>query len=124
MILFDISPQEASIILFDAEIWERIKVVDEKPELPTDNTIYIGGYVNGKLIGVMVYYKRPDRVTCHIHVLKDYRAKYGIEFGKESLKLSPSKTLFTNIPENYGDVKRFAEYFNFKQIGKALYKRG
>lgn len=120
--------KEIQKVLFDPEIYERIKVSDDKPELPTKNTQYIAGYHKGELIGIMVYYKRKKHTTCHIQVLKAHRAALAVTFGRMALKLSESEILFTNIPKKFKDVIRFTEYFDFKLVGEKngqlIYRRG
>ncbi len=124
--IFDI--KEAEKVLFDPEIYERIKVSNDKPELPTENTRYIGGYLKGEIFGVIVYYKRKQYTTCHIQVLKAHRAASAVKFGRMALKLSQTKVLFTNVPRRFPDVIRFVKYFQFKQVGTCgdslIFRRG
>ena len=119
---------EIESVLFDPEIYERIKVSNDKPELPTKNTRYIAGYHEGELIGIMVYYKRKKYTTCHIQVLKAHRAALAVKFGRMALKLSKTKVLFTNVPARFPDVIRFVKYFKFKLVGSKdndlIFKRG
>ncbi len=118
---------EVGKVFFDAEIWERIGG-DVDIELPKRNTRYIAGYVSDEIMGVFVYYYRKNCITCHIQVLKKYRAKYALKFGKEALKFEVRRPLFTNIPHEFEDVKRFAEYFNFAAVAhdneKTIYRMG
>ena len=115
-------------IIFDDEIYERIKISEDKPQLPTKNTRYIGGYLGDEIIAIMVYYKRKKYTTCHMQVLKAHRAALAVKFGRMALKFSDVKTLFTNVPRRFTDVIRFVKYFNFKQIGingeELLFQRG
>ena len=129
MIVKGITAKEAEEVIFDPEIYNRIKVGQGEVELPTlENVIYVGGYCNKKLIGVTVFYYREKFTTIHIHVLKKYRGKYGVLFGKKCLKKQGESILYTNIPNKFKDVARFAKYFNFKAVasrnGSTLYKRG
>lgn len=106
-------------IIFDPEIYERIRIKGFEPEeLPRENATYIGGYLKGEIIAVMVYYKRTNYTTCHVHVLKAHRARLAVKFGRESLLLRPCNVLYTNIPPQYTDVIKFAEYFGFKYVGR------
>lgn len=124
--IFDI--KEVEKVLFDPEIYERIRVNNEKPTLPTKNTRYIGGYLKGEIFGVIVYYKRKKYTTCHIQVLKAHRAALAVKFGRMALKLSQTKVLFTNVPRRFPDVIRFVKYFKFKQVGTTndslIFRRG
>ena len=118
---------EISKVIFDDEVWRRIGC-DQDFELPTVNTRYIAGYVNNEIIGVFVYYYRKKYITCHIQVLKKYRAKYATTFGKDALKFEVKRPIYTNIPHNFEDVKRFAEHFDFKPVmsddDKTIYRMG
>lgn len=114
------SIRDAEKIIFDPEIYERIRVEGfELKELPTENCIYIGGYLKGEIIALMVYYVREKYTTCHVHVLKAHRARLSVKFGRESLLLRPCDVLYTNIPPKYTKVIKFAEFFGFKYIGRA-----
>lgn len=108
-------------ILFDPEIYERIKISDDMPTLPTDNVDYVAGYHEGEIIALMVYYKRNDFTTCHVHVLKTHRAHLAVKFGREALKMRCDNVLYTNIPKKYTKVIRFAEYFGFCHLGNQKY---
>ena len=127
MIIKEITSSEAEAVLFEPEIWERIKVSDEKPKLPDKNTIYLGGFIDRQLFGVVIYYIKEKITTCHIQVIKKYRG-LAVEFGKKALMLSPSKVLYTNIPNKYKDVAKFAKYFGFLPIrqiqNQIIYRRG
>ena len=120
--------KEIDKVMRDPEIQSRVNENNIDFELPTENTRYIAGYHKGELIGVMVYYKRKKYTTCHIQVIKTHRAALAVTFGRMALKLSESKTLYTNIPEKFKDVQRFAKHFDFKLVGtkddSLIYKRG
>lgn len=124
--IFDL--KEVEKVVFDDEIYNRIKVSNDKPTLPTKDTCYIGGYLKDEIIGVIVYYKRKNFTTCHIHVLKAHRAALAVKFGRMALKLSKSKVLFTNVPRRFPDVIRFVKYFKFKQVAAngdcLIFRRG
>jgi len=114
------SIHDAEKIIFDPEIYDRIRIDGfELKELPVKNCIYIGGYLKDEIIAVMVYYVREKYTTCHVHVLKAHRARLAVKFGRVSLLLRPCDALYTNIPPEYTDVIKFAEYFGFKYIGLA-----
>lgn len=109
---------DAEKIIFDPEIYNRIKIDGvEVKELPTKNAIYVGGYLDGEIVSLMMYYIRNKYTTCHVHVLKSHRARLAVKFGRESLLMRPCNALYTNIPSNFPDVIKFAEHFGFKYIG-------
>jgi len=118
MIVKEITSNQSESVLFDSEIAERIEMPDNRPELPTDNVDYIGGFVKGFLFGVVIFIYRNGFTTCHINVLKKYRAKYSVSFAKKALKLRKSKIVYTNIPEKFKDVARFAKFFGFDLVKK------
>ena len=124
--IFDL--KEVEKIMFDPEIYDRIKISEDKPKLPTENVRYIGGFLQGELIGVIVYYRRKRYTTCHIQVLKAHRAALAVKFGRMALKLSETNVLFTNIPKRFPDVIRFVKFFKFKQVAidgdSLIFRRG
>ena len=81
-----------------------------------DNFIYIGGYVDGEIIALMVYHQYRDGNTCHVQVLPDYRKKYAIEFGEQSLSFRGTRPLYARIPTLYQNVINFAELNGFEVI--------
>ncbi len=112
-----ITPKEAEAVMLDKEILERV-VCDgaDATKLP-QNAMYIGGFEGIKLFGVFMYL-HVGVWTCHMHILKEFRGKYGVRFGKKALEYSPDTVLFTNIPEAFKEVIKYAKYFGFKQIDK------
>lgn len=119
MVVKEISDErEIKKILFDPEIYDRIKIGDSLPEIPFKNCRYIAGYHEGEIFGVMLYHKRKSYTTCHIHVLKKHRPKLAVKFGKEAIKMRCTDTLYTNIPSGFNDVARFARHFGFVFTGK------
>jgi hypothetical protein len=115
------SIRDAEKIIFDPEIYERIRVEGfELKKLPTENCIYIGGYLKGEIIALMVYYVREKYTTCHPYILKRYRGKFGVSFVRESFKMRPRDILYTNISQGFPKVVKFAEYFGFKYFGQRI----
>lgn len=121
MINFEVriaSVSDAEKIIFDPEIYGRIKVDGiEVKELPTKNIIYVGGYIDDEIVALSVYYMRDKYTTFHLYVLEDFRAKMAVTFMKRSIVFSPTSVLYTNIKKGFPEVERFAKYFNFKFIG-------
>ncbi len=122
MIVREVTRKEASNVLFDPEIFER---VSRGSNLTPDDInlakgTYIGGYINNALFGIVIYYDRSGFQTIHINVLKKFRGRYAYRFGKMALKHSKGTPLFTNIPVQFTDVVKFAEKLNFKLVGENL----
>ena len=88
---------------------------DFEPPL-TDEYLYVGGYVKGEIIAVMVYHKYLDGNECHVQVLPEFRKKYAIEFGEQSLRFSGTRPLYAEIPDLYQNVLSFAKMNNFEVI--------
>ena len=86
-------------------------------EVPTDDEhLYIGGYVNGEIVALMVYHKYLDGNECHIQVLPDHRKEYAKRFAEQSLLLRGTLPLYAEIPDLYKNVLDFALMNNFKVI--------
>ena len=107
---------EIKKVMLDPEIYGRVKVDNKKADITLDNALYIGGYVNGEIVAVMVYYKQIDVTTCHVQVLKSHRAALAVKFGKMALELRCDDILYTTIPSRYPDVIRFSKHFGFKYV--------
>jgi len=116
---FDIDEIES--ILKHPEIYETI--TDDDCGNPCDFDIpinsdyrYIGGYVNGEIIAIMVYHRYRDGNKCHVQVLPEYRDKYALKFGEQSLMLKGTQPLYAEIPDLYKNVLDFAFRFGFEVI--------
>ena len=84
-----------------------------------DDYLYIGGYVKGEIIALMVYHKYKDgTLFCHVQVLPDFRKSHALEFGRRSLKFKGECELYAVIPNIYRNVLRFADAFGFVVVGK------
>lgn len=82
-----------------------------------ENYKYIGGYVKGKIVAIMVYHSYRDGNICHVQVLPEYRSGYAKKFGEESLKFRGNQQLYAEIPSLYKNVLEFAKLFGFQVIG-------
>lgn len=108
-------------ILCHGAIYECI-TGDECPgvedfEPPTDqNYMYIGGYVKGDIIAIMVYHAYLDGNECHVQVLPEYRKEYAKKFGQQALMFRGTAKLYAEIPDLYKNVLNFALMNNFKVI--------
>lgn len=86
-------------------------------EIPiNDDYQYIGGYVNGEIIAIMVYHKYKDGNKCHVQVLPEYRKEYALQFGEQSLLFRGTQPLYAEIPSLYKNVLDFAFRFGFEVI--------
>jgi hypothetical protein len=113
--------QQIDSILKYPEIYDTI--TDDNCEsadnydIPIDNDYqYIGGYVNGKIIAIMIYHKYRDGNKCHVQVLPDYRNEYALKFGEQSLIFRGTQPLYAEIPSLYKNVLDFAFRFGFEVI--------
>lgn len=77
---------------------------------------YIGGYVNNKIIGLMVYHTYLDGNECHVQVLPEHRKEHAKEFGEQSLRHRGTRPLYAEIPDLYKNVLDFALLNDFKVI--------
>lgn len=110
--------REIESVILDDEIYNRINCDGFDRELPTDAK-YIGCYVAGKIVGVGMYHYVNNLNICHMHILKDYRKSIGLEFGREALKHSPERMVYTNIPEVFPRIMKYVEKLGFKYVDKA-----
>ncbi len=108
-------------ILFEPSIYDTI-TTDECPLLGevdpplTDEYLYIGGYVNGNIMALMVYHKYLDGNKCHVQVLPDYRKEHAKKFGEQSLLFRGTLPLYAKIPDLYKNVLDFALLNDFEVI--------
>jgi hypothetical protein len=113
--------QEIDSILKHPEIYDTITDDSCDPsecyEIPINNDYqYIGGYVNGKIIAIMVYHKYNDGNKCHVQVLPEYRKTHALQFGEQSLIFRGTQPLYAEIPSLYQNVLDFAFRFGFEVI--------
>ena len=114
--------EEIESVLCRSEIYDTI-TDDESPNVEdfnppiNDDYLYIGGYVNSKIIGLMVYHKYLDGNKCHVQVLPEFRKKYARKFGEQVLEFRGHSPLYAEIPDLYKNVLDFALLNKFKVIG-------
>jgi hypothetical protein len=82
----------------------------------TSDYVYVGGYIDSKIIGLMVYHKYLDGLECHVQVLPEYRAEHAKRFGEKSLTFRGNLPLYAEIPDLYKNVLSFALLNDFKVI--------
>jgi hypothetical protein len=82
------------------------------------NYLYIGGYVEDALIGIMVYHISSNDIECHIQVLPEYRKQHAEEFARQALDIfrGGKKRVIAKIPEKFQNVIRFAKKVGFEEI--------
>ena len=107
-------------ILCNPEIYECI-ATDESPsvdefEPPFNDCIYVGGYVGGEIVAIMIFHKFRDGSELHIQVLPEFRYKYAVEFGYKGLMFRGEKPLYATIPDLYKNVLEYALSFGFEVI--------
>ena len=108
-------------ILWHPDIYDTI-TEDKCPPLGEveppirDDISYIGGYVKGEIIALMVYHKYLDGNKCHVQVLPEYRKEYAKRFGEQSLLFRGTLPLYAEIADLYKNVLAFALLNNFKVI--------
>ena len=112
---------EIESILKHPEIYDTISDDNSCPaeycDIPiNDEYQYIGGYVNGKIIAIMVYHKYKDGNKCHVQVLPEYRKEHALRFGEQSLIFRGTQPLYAEIPSLYENVLDFAFRFGFEVI--------
>jgi hypothetical protein len=80
---------------------------------------YIGGYLDGKIIGIMIYHPHKDGLKCHIQVLPEFRKEYSKEFGRIALNFGEAKNaiIYADIPTCYPNVLSFAQGLGFEETG-------
>lgn len=112
---------EIKAILCNPSIYDTITgdscplVGDFDPPI-TNDYFYVGGYIDGEIIALMVYHKYLDGNECHVQVLPEYRKEYAIKFGEQSLCFRGTLPLYAEIPDLYKNVLGFALLNNFKVI--------
>jgi len=113
---------EIKAVLCDPAIYDTITddnsglIEDFKPTL--EDHLYVGGYVNGEIVALMVYHKYLDGNKCHVQVLPEFRKEYALKFGEQSLLFRGTLPLYAVIPDLYKNVLEFSFLFGFKTIDK------
>ena len=115
---------EIRTILCNPDIYDTI-ASDECPaiddfEIPFDNHRYIGGFVNGEIIALMVYHTYKDGNKCHVQVLPEHRKEYAKKFGEQSLMFRGTQPLYAEIASLYQNVLDFALIFRFEILDKKI----
>ena len=114
--LDDIKAVLCNPAIYDTIIDDNCPLVEDFEPPIDDDHLYVGGYVKGEIIALMVYHKYLDGNECHVQVLPEYRKKYAIKFGEQSLLFRGTLPLYAEIPDLYQNVLDFALLNNFKVI--------
>ena len=112
---------EIKSILCNDAIYDKIgsdsaPLVDDFDPPINDEYLYIGGYVKGEIIALMVYHKYLDGLECHVQVLPKHRKEHAINFGEQSLLHRGNSPLYAEIPDLYKNVLDYALMNNFEVI--------
>lgn len=75
-----------------------------------DGVDYVGGYVNGELVGIMAFKQSSGVSWCHIMTSPNHRVHAG-RFARRAI--ADRGPLKTSIPASHENVIRFAEKFGF-----------
>lgn len=117
-----LNKDEIKTIIFNDAIWPNIADPETKKEYFDFNfkdDFFVGGYVDGKIIALMVYHDFRDGLKCHIQVLPQFRDLFAVEFGNRSLTFrDKSKMLYCEIDDKFKNVIKFAKSFGFKDFEK------
>jgi hypothetical protein len=89
-------------------------------DIPFDGHRYVGGFVNGEIIALMVYHTYKDGNKCHVQVLPEHRKKYAQKFGEQSLMFRGTQPLYAEIASLYQNVLDFALTFGFEVLDKNI----
>ena len=118
-------------VLCNADIYDTISgdnahLIDEFEPPINDDYLYIGGYIKGEIIALMVYHKYLDGNECHVQVLPEHRKEHAIKFGEQVLLFKGVLPLYATIPSKYMNVLNFAKLngFNIIKTIKGSYLKG
>jgi hypothetical protein len=81
-----------------------------------DDYKYVGGFVGGEIVALMVYHTYKDGNECHVQVLPEFRKEYARKFGEQSLMFRGLNKLYAEIPTLYKNVLDFAQLNGFEII--------
>lgn len=114
--LDDIKAILCNTAIYDTITDDNCPLVEDFEPPVTDDYLYVGGYIDGKIVDLMVYHKYSDGNKCHVQVLPDYRKEHAKKFGEQSLLFRGTLPLYAEIPDLYNNVLAFALLNGFKVI--------
>jgi len=84
-----------------------------------DGPQYIAGFVDGAIIGIVIYHICNGYIKSHIQVLPEYRKEHAIRFARMALNFGRAKnaTVYAEIPERFPNVVSFAKRVGFTELG-------
>ena len=95
-----------------------LPISDKMDEYPQD-WVYIGGYLNGKLIAVSMVHLFEKGYKFHYQVLKSYRVYARIMLNQALGVIMPRcKKIYCEIPDLYQSVINFAKKAGFREVSK------
>lgn len=110
------SIEEAALIIKDDEIYDRVSDdhSPKKEDFAPPDILYIGCYLDNKIIGVSTSESYRDGYKVHFMVLKDYRY-LARKFFKRILFIL-SNPVYAVIPECYPSVINFVKNTGFNLV--------
>ena len=103
-------------VIYDTITGDDCPLVEDFEPPVNDDYLYIGGYVEDKIIALMVYHKYLDGNKCHVQVLPEYRKEHAKTFGEQVLLFKGTLPLYAEIPGLYKNVLNFALMNGFNVI--------
>ena len=84
------------------------------PDVNADR--FFGGFVAGEIVGIVMLKDKDEHTAAHIITVPEKKA-YAYILAKRALNHA-KMPVQTEIPDNYLNVIKFAEYLGFKEIGR------
>lgn len=108
-------PEEIKAIILDDEIYDRITddTCPKKEDYVFDSigAQFFGGYLDGKLIGLVIHHDGE----IHVNILKEYRKDYKTELVRGAFNKIDRPNVWAEIPLLFPSIIKFAEDEGFKQ---------
>ena len=110
-------------IIFHPDIYPVISegvTIDPQTHFPTDDVLYIGGYVEDEIIALACVHNFRDGLKWHAQVLPLARYLYAREFLRESLDMVKYTKIYAEIPLHRKRLYNLAKKLGFHtiEIGK------
>ena len=114
--LTDIKAVLCNPAIYDTITDDNCPNIEDFEQPINDEYLYVGGYVDNEIIGLMVYHEYLDGNKCHVQVLPEHRKEHAKQFGEQSLQYRGTRPLYAEIPDLYKNVLDFAILNDFKVI--------
>ena len=117
---------EIDKVVKDDEIYKVIgsdlSPAKEDFEYDFNNNFFLAGYIDGKIIGILIYHiLETGDIYSHIQVLPEYRKEYSFKFSKSVkewlINKFTGKKMYTHIPLWFTNVISFAFKNGYKKVG-------